>query len=260
MDGLLRDKAVLVSGVGPGLGRTTALRCARAGADVVLAARDGERLDAVAAEVAALGRRAVAVPADITDEESAAALAARAVDAFGRLDALVNNATAGIPPADLATVDLGAFAAGMGVDVVAALRLTRLLAPALAERGGAVVMVASSVIRESPPGLGVYKTVKSALVAVAQTLSAELGPGGVRVNTVAPGPLWADAVKAHFAAVAEQRGVPLRQVYDETAATIDRRRLTEPDEAADAIVFLVSDLARAVTGHCLDVNGGQYHN
>ena len=260
MNALLEDKVVVVSGAGPGLGRATAVRCAAAGADVVLVARDADRLAALAAEGEKQGRRALAVPADITDPDAAAELAARALDAFGRVDALVNNAAAATPPAELMDLDPAAVTAGLGVDVVAPLRLTRLLAPALAERGGSVVMVASSVIREPGRSLGAYKMAKTALLTLAGVLSGELGPRGVRVNTVAPGPIWAGAVKAHFAHVAAERGVPVQQVYDETAAGIDRRRLQEPEEVADAIVFLVSELARAVTGHCLDVNGGQYHS
>ncbi|MFD0900319.1 SDR family oxidoreductase [Actinomadura sediminis] len=260
MNGLLRDKVVVVSGAGPGLGRATAVRCAAAGADVVLAARDAGRLAAIAAEVEALGRRALAVPTDITDAAAAEALAGRAVDAFGHVDALVNNAAAPTPPADLMSLEADSVTAGLAVDVVAPLRLTQLFADRLAERGGSVVMVASSVIRESPRSLGVYKMAKTALTTLTQALSSELGPRGVRVNTIAPGLIWADAVKTHFAHAARERGVPVQRVYDETAAGIDRRRLQEPEEVADAIVFLLSDLARAVTGHCLDVNGGQYHN
>ena len=94
---LLAGTVVVVSGVGPGLGRSIALQSARAGADVVLAARTASRLDEVAKEVTALGRRAVTIPTDITDTESAAHLAQAAVDAFGRVDTLVNNAFA-IPP------------------------------------------------------------------------------------------------------------------------------------------------------------------
>ena len=83
---------------------------------------------------------------------------------------------------------------------------------------------------------------------------------GVRVNTVAPGYIWADTLQAYFAHLAKERGVSPQQVYDETAADIDLRKLPEPDEIADAVVFLASDLARAITGQCLDVNGGEFHH
>src|SRR5262249_61401357 len=114
-----------VAGGGPALGRSIALRCARAGADLVLAARPAARLDEVAKEVTALGRRAVAIPADITDEASAAGLAEAAMAAFGRVDTLVHNAFAIPPMTSLAEADLGKFRKADETNVLAALNLTR---------------------------------------------------------------------------------------------------------------------------------------
>jgi NAD(P)-dependent dehydrogenase (short-subunit alcohol dehydrogenase family) len=257
---LLQDKVVVVAGVGPGLGRSIALASARAGADVVLAARTGSRLDEVAKEVAALGRRGLAVPADITDAGAATHLAEAALDAFGRVDTFVYNALAMPPIADLAEVDLDAVRAGLDLNVIAALRLTRLFTPALAASTGSVVMISSMVVRYSQRTFGPYKMAKAALLALAQTLATELGPQGIRVNSVAPGHIWGDSLKWYFGYLAKQRGVDAQQIYDETAATIDLRRLPEPDEIADAVIFLASGMARAITGQCLDVNSGEYHH
>jgi NAD(P)-dependent dehydrogenase (short-subunit alcohol dehydrogenase family) len=257
---LLQDKVVVVAGVGPGLGRSIALASARAGADVVLAARTASRLDEVAKEVAALGRRGLAVPADITDAGAAAHLAEAAVDAFGRVDTFVYNALAMPPIADLAEVDLDAVRVGLDANVIAALRLTRLFTPALAASTGSVVMISSMVVRFSQRTFGPYKMAKAALLALAQTLATELGPQGIRVNSVAPGHIWGDSLKWYFGYLAKQRGVDAQQIYDETAATIDLRKLPEPDEIADAVVFLASRMARAITGQCLDVNSGEYHH
>ncbi|WP_182899364.1 SDR family oxidoreductase [Microbispora sp. H10830] len=256
----LKDRVVVISGVGPGLGRGLALRCAAAGADVVLAARGEERLAAVAEEVARLGRRAVQVPADVTDEASRRRLVATALETCGRVDGLVNNAFAMPPMTDLVDVDLDAVRAAFETNVLAALRLTQLFAPALAEHAGSVVMINSAVLRHSRRTFGVYKMAKASLLALAQSLATELGPRGVRVNSVAPGYIWADNLKRYFEALARRRGVQVRQVYDETAATLDLRRLPEPDEIADAAVFLLSPLARAITGQCLDVNCGEWHH
>lgn len=257
---LLPDKVVVVCGVGPGLGRAIALQSARAGADLVLAARTETRLDEVAKEVTGLGRRPVVVPTDIRDDGSAARLAEAALDAFGRVDALVNNAFAIPPIIDLADVDVDAVRAGFETSAVAALRMTRLFTSALAASGGSVVMINSAVLRHSRRAFGAYKMAKAALLALAQSLATELGPMGIRVNSVAPGYIWADALKWYFGHLAEQRGVDVQQVYDETAASLDLRRLPEPEEIADAVVFLASEMARAITGQCLDVNGGEYHH
>lgn len=258
--GLLAGKVVVISGVGPDLGRAIALRSAQAGADLVLAARTAARLEEVAKEVTALGRRAVPVPTDITDQDSAGRLAEAALAAFGHVDTLVNNAFAIPPLASLADTSLDAIRAAFETNVLAALRLTRLFTPALASSGGSVVMINSAVLRHSRVSYGGYKMAKSALLALAQSLATELGPQGIRVNSVAPGWIWGETLKWYFGHLAEQRGVDRQQVYDETAATTDLRALPEPDEIADAVVFLASAMARAITGQCLDVNSGEYHH
>ncbi len=256
---LLADRVVVVSGVGPWLGQAIALRAAAAGADVVLVARTEERLAEVAKRVEAEGRRALPVTADITDETATDHLV-RAVQAeFGRVDALVHNAFVMPPMHDLTRVDLDALRTSFEPNLFAALRLTRLFAPSLADAHGSVVMINSAVLRHSRRTFGPYKLAKAALLAAAQSLATELGPRGVRVNSVAPGYIWADSLKGYFAYLAGKRGVPAEQVYEETAATTDLRRLPEPDEIADAVVFLASDMARAITGQCLDVNCGEYH-
>jgi NAD(P)-dependent dehydrogenase (short-subunit alcohol dehydrogenase family) len=257
---LLAGRVVLVSGVGPDLGRAIALRSAEAGADVVLAARTASRLDEVAKEVTGLGRRAVAVPADITDADSAAHLAEAAVAAFGQVDSLVHNAFTIPPLTSLAEADLDAIRAAFETNVLAALRLTRLLVPALAASGGSVVMINSAVLRHSRVSFAGYKMAKSALLALADSLATELGPQGIRVNSVAPGWIWGDTLKWYFGYLAAERGVDRQQVYDETAATTDLRRLPEPGEIADAVVFLASGMARSITGQCLDVNCGEFHH
>ena len=201
------------------------------------------------------------VACDITDEAACRRLVDRTLDAFGRVDGLINNAFAIPPLTDLAEVDLAAVRVAFETNVFAALRLTRLFASALAaDEGGAVVMINSAVLRHSRRTFGAYKMSKAALLALAQSLSTELGPRGVRVNTVAPGYIWADSLKWYFDYLARERGVSAQEVYDETAATIDLRRLPEPDAISDAGVFMLSPLARAVTGQCLDVNGGEWHH
>jgi NAD(P)-dependent dehydrogenase (short-subunit alcohol dehydrogenase family) len=257
---LLLDKVVVVSGIGPGLGRSIAVRSAMQGADVVLAARTESRLAEVAKEVADLGRRALAVPTDISDASAAGRLVDATLAEFGRADALVHNALAMPPIKDLSVVDLDAMRAAFDTNVVGALRLTRLFLPALAANSGSVTMINSMVVRFSQRTMGPYKASKAALLAVAQSLATELGPQGIRVNSVAPGHIWGDSLKWYFGYLAKKRGVDADQVYQETAANTDLRRLPEPDEIADAVVFLSSPMASAITGQCIDVNCGEYHH
>ncbi len=257
---LLAGKVVVVCGVGPGLGRSIALRSAGQGADVVLAARTGSRLDEVAKEVAALGGRALAVPTDIADAAAAEHLVARTLGEFGRADAVVHNALAMPPIKDLSVVDLDAVRSAFEVNVLGALRLTRLFTPALEASSGSVTVINSMVLRFSQRTMGPYKMNKAALLAMAQSLATELGPRGIRVNSVAPGHIWGDSLQWYFGYLAKKRGVEPSAIYDEAAAGTDLGRLPEPDEVADAVVFLSCQLARAITGQCLDVNCGEYHH
>jgi NAD(P)-dependent dehydrogenase (short-subunit alcohol dehydrogenase family) len=257
---LLADKVVVVSGIGPGLGAAIALQASKAGASVVLAARTERRLEKVAAQVREAGARALVVPTDITDDDSAQHLLSRTVDELGQVDVLVNNAFVMPPIEPVSAADLHSIRAGFETNVLGALRLSRLFAPALEETRGSVVMINSAVLRHSSPEYGAYKMGKAALLAMSQTLASDLGPRGIRVNSVAPGYIYADALKWYFDYLARERGVAHQDVYDETAARCDLRRLPRPDEIADAVVFLASDLARGITGHCLDVNCGEYHH
>ena len=256
---LLDGAVVVVSGVGPGLGRSIALRSAAQGADVVLAARSGDKLEAVAAEARSLGRRALICPTDVNDEAACTQLRDAALAEFGQVDALVNNAFAIPPLKSLLGVDLDAVRASFETNVFAALRLSRLFADALETSGGSIVMINSSVLRHSNQPYGPYKMTKAALLAMAQALASELGPRGIRVNSVAPGWIYAEMVQALFEYQAGKRGVDAQVIYDETAAACDLRRLPVPDGIADAVVFMASSMARDITGACLDVNCGEFH-
>jgi NAD(P)-dependent dehydrogenase (short-subunit alcohol dehydrogenase family) len=116
------------------------------------------------------------------------------------------------------------------------------------------------VIRFSELSMGPYKLVKTAMLAMAQNLATEYGPRGIRVNTVVPGQVWGDSLKAYFGYLATQNDETVEDIYERVAAGIDLRKLPEPDDVADAVLFLASDLARAVTGQALDVNSGEHHH
>ncbi|MFD6396768.1 SDR family oxidoreductase [Nocardia sp. NPDC060249] len=261
MSGALLDgKVVVVSGVGPGLGRSICLEAAAAGATVVLAARTESRLLEVAAEIEAAGGATLSVPTDITDEAAVQNLVARTVDTFGRVDALVNNAFSVPSMKPLDRTDFDHIRSSLDMTVLGGLRMTQGFAPALAEAKGAVVMINSMVVRHSEPRYGSYKLTKAALLAMSQTLATELGGKGVRVNSVLPGYIWTDQLKWYFGQVAEKYGITVEQVYEQTASKSDLKRLPEPDEIARAVVFLASDWSSAITGQTLDVNCGEYHN
>jgi len=242
------------------VGRSIALASAREGADIVLVARTQAYLDEVAKEVAVLGRRALPVAADLTNLDAGPVIVDAAVAEFGRVDAVVYNALMMPPIKRLMDVDLDGVRDGLTANAVGALRLIRAFVPRLTTPGGSVVVIGSMVIRFSQVTMAPYKMAKAAMHAMAQSLATELGPSGIRVNTVAPGHIWGDSLQWYFSYLAHKRGVSVEVIRDEIIAGIDLRRLVEPDDVADAAVFLASDLARAVTGQTLDVNCGEYHH
>jgi NAD(P)-dependent dehydrogenase (short-subunit alcohol dehydrogenase family) len=258
MAGMLDGKVVVISGVGPALGTTLARRCAQDGADLVLAARTAERLDDVAKEITDSGRRAVAVTTDITDDEQVQNLVEASLAAYGKVDALINNAFRVPSMKPLAGTTFQHIRDAIELTVLGALRLIQGLTPALADANGSIVNVNSMVIRHSQAKYGAYKMAKSALLAMSQSLATELGEQGIRVNSVAPGYIWGDTLKSYFSHQAGKYGTSVEEIYAATAGSSDLKRLPTEDEVASAILFLASDLSSGVTGQTLDVNCGEY--
>ncbi|HCA52207.1 MAG TPA: short-chain dehydrogenase [Mycobacterium sp.] len=258
MAAMLENKVVVISGVGPALGTTLARRCAEAGADLVLAARTAERLTEVADQVSALGRRALAVSTDITDDEQVANLVTRSLEEYGKVDVLINNAFRVPSMKPLADTTFAHIRDAIELTVLGALRISQGFTPALAESKGSVVNVNSMVIRHSQPKYGAYKMAKAALLAMSHSLSTELGAQGIRVNTVAPGYIWGGTLQSYFTHQAGKFGTTVEEIYNAAAAGSDLKRLPTEDEVASAILFLASDLASGITGATLDVNCGEY--
>lgn len=256
---LLEDRVAIVSGVGPGMGRDISLAFAREGADVVLAARTPGKLEAVASEVEALGRRALCVPTDITDEDQCHALAQAAVDKFGRVDVLVNNAFIQPPLETIEDNDMKTWRKGFEVNVFGTIQMTKAVIPAMKEQGkGSIVFINSMSARRIQPEFGVYSATKSALLTAVQTLAKEVGPYGIRVNSVLPGYIWGDSVEWYFRFLAEQEGITPEEKYDQVASETCLHHLPTSAEIADSVVFFASDLSRVVTGQSLDVNAGHW--
>ena len=209
--GLLTDKVVVISGVGPALGTTLARRCAEEGADLVLAARTVERLEEVAGQVTALGRRALAVGTDITDDQQVADLVAASTAEFGKVDVLINNAFRVPSMKPFADTSFEHIRETVELTVLGALRLIQGFTPALTEAKGSVVNVNSMVVRHSDPKQGAYKLAKSALLAMSQSLASELGGAGIRVNSVLPGYIWGGTLQGYFQHQATKYGTTVEQ-------------------------------------------------
>ena len=257
---LLKGKVVVLSGVGPGLGRALGEEAAKMGADLVLVSRTQKRLEKMAEVVRAHGSRALVVPTDITDEDSPQGAGRQ--DAGGvrpcRLPAQQRlRHSADGPDQPLKIEDLRA---ANETNVFAPLRLTSLFADALAATHGSVIMLNSAVQFSSQPEYAGYKLSKGALAHLAHSLATELGPRGIRVNSVAPSYIYEDVNKGYFDWLASEAGVTHDDVYAEKADPCDLKRLASPEEVARATLFLATDLASAVTGQTLTVDCGEFHS
>lgn len=257
---LLKGKVVVISGIGPGLGRTLAEEAARMGADLVIASRTESRLLELQGELEGHGTKVLSVVTDVRDEDSRANLRDRTLEAFGRADCVINNAFT-IPPMDPITqIDPVKLAKVNETNVFAPLRLSALFADALAESKGSIIMLNSCVVFSSQPEYAGYKLSKGALEHLASSLATELGPRGIRVNSVAPSYIYEDVNRGYFDFLAAVESKTHEEVYAEKAAPTDLKRLASPQEVARATLFLASDLASAVTGQMLTVDCGEFHD
>lgn len=257
---LLRGKVVVISGIGPGLGRALAEEAAKMGADLVIASRTESRLLELQADLEGYGGKVVSVVADVTDEDSRVNLRDKTLEAFGRVDCVINNAFT-IPPMDPITqIEPRKLAKVNETNVFAPLRLSALFADALAEAKGSIIMLNSCVVFSSQPEYAGYKLSKGTLEHLASSLATELGPRGIRVNSVAPSYIYEDVNRGYFDFLAAVEEKTHEQVYAEKAAPTDLKRLASPQEVARATLFLASDLASAVTGQMLTVDCGEFHD
>jgi NAD(P)-dependent dehydrogenase (short-subunit alcohol dehydrogenase family) len=252
-------QVAIVTGIGPGMGRSIALGLARGGVDVVLAARRVERLEAVADEIRALGREPLVVPTDITDADACRSLVAQTVERFGGLDILVQNGHHEGDWARVLDADPESWRAIFEVNFFGALHLVQAAVPEMQTRGGgSVVLVNSGAALRNPVSMGSYSTSKAALANLARTLALEVGSSQVRVNGVFLGPIDGENLTRLGSGAAAATGVTLDEWLDVKATEMPLGFIPTPDQCAGTVLFLCSELAAAVTGQHISVNGGQW--
>jgi NAD(P)-dependent dehydrogenase (short-subunit alcohol dehydrogenase family) len=216
-------------------------------------------MDDIAADLAQRrGVDAVAADLDVTDAESAAALAETVRERFGRLDILVNNAGAsfGVPNA-AHTYDEAAWMRTIDVNLHGVFRVTRALLPLMMEKGGAVVNTASRAGKVPPIFNGAYAVAKAGVIMLTKVMARELAGAGVRVNAFCPGQIATDLEKWRFGLEARFLGTTPEHQEAEMCKTIPLGRIGRPAEAAALAVFLASDASSYLTGQAVNVTGGQ---
>ncbi len=258
---ILKDKVAIVCGIGPGLGRATALALAREGADLVLGARNGDYLEEVASEVQAAGSKAHVVPTDITRVDDTRRVSDECMARFGRIDILVNNA-GWMGQADLfLDMSVEEWQAVVDGNLIGTMTMCRFAALHMVQAGkGSIVNVTTRSMRQGESRRSAYGAAKAGITSMSQHMAFELGPRGIRVNCVAPGQMWSDKIQGWYQSLAAERGVTYDDIYQRFAGSFPLRRVNGADEVAPAIVFLASDLASAITGQSLDVNAGQFYH
>ncbi|HEX2728678.1 MAG TPA: glucose 1-dehydrogenase [Rubrobacteraceae bacterium] len=246
--GRLEGKKAVITGGDSGIGRAVALAFAREGADVLISYLEDEEADAeeAARVVQAAGRRAVKVPGDIADESVCQRVVERAVEEFGRIDVLVNNAAHQMTVDGIADVSTELLDRTFKTNIYAMFWLVKAALPHMPE-GGSIINVASIQAYQPSPPLLPYASTKGAIISFTKGLAMEVVQYGLRANSVAPGPVWTPIIPASMPG----------DTVSQFGGTSPMGRPAQPAELAPAFVFLASGESSFVNGETLGVTGGQ---
>jgi 3-oxoacyl-[acyl-carrier protein] reductase len=242
-----REKVAVITGAGGGIGEAYAKGLAEEGARIVVADIEREGGERVAREISDAGGRAIFVETDVADEASTQAMAGAAAEAYGGVDYLVNNAAiyGDMKIAGLLSVDMGYYRRFMDVNMNGCLLATRAVVGSMTERGGGAIVNQSSTAAWM--GVGFYGIAKLGMHGLTHSLARELGPRNIRINAIAPGPTDTEATRRQVHS----------SILDGILSQMPLRRMGEPADMVGALEFLLSDDARWITGHILNVDGGQ---
>ncbi len=249
MSDRLEGKVAVVTGSSRGIGEAIAAAMAREGAKVVLVSRKLEGLEQVAAKIRAAGGEATPIACHVGKDEQRQELLAKALETYGKIDVLVNNAATNPHFGPMLTADWGAWDKTFEVNVKGYFAMTKLVVEHLRQRDakGSVINVASIMGTMAAPMQGVYGMTKAAVISMTKTLAIELGPAGIRINAIAPG-----LIETRFAQVLVDNEETRNMVLDRTAL----KRIGQPEDIAGAAVFLASDESDYLTGDVMKIDGG----
>ena len=259
MDLQLNGKRALVTGASKGLGHATAKGLAMEGARVAINSRDVDALNNAAEKLASeTGSEVIALPGDVTDPKVPGQLVHRVTEAFGGLDILVTN-SGGPPAGKFEEFDDEAWQNAVELNLLSHVRLIRAALPYLRHSPDASVLTITSMTVKQPiPSLVLSNSVRAATVGLTKTLALELGQDGIRFNSILPG--WTETERVYnlMSHRASLNGTSVEEEIQKQAQESPLGRMGQPEEFANAAVFLVSPAASYITGVMLTVEGGMY--
>ena len=250
------ELVAVVTGASQGIGRATALRLAKDFSGLVLAARNGEALKEVAAEVKSSGAEPLTFGLDLSSRESAETLIKGTLDRFGRIDALLNIAGA-VPQIDLFEMTDEQWRAGLELKLHGARRLTILAWEALKASKGSVVLISGSAALDPKPGFAAVATINAAIIALAKAFAEQGIKDGIQVNSVVPGPVMTGRRRSFIEKWAPAHGMTVEEATKKFPAEAGISRYGEPEEIAELMAFLVSPAAKWLTGTSVRIDGGE---
>ncbi|MED4203407.1 SDR family oxidoreductase [Neobacillus mesonae] len=256
MDLNLSGKTALILASSQGLGFAIAERLVKEGANVVISGRDVEKLKAQCRQLEENGLgRAAYQKADIMNPDDIKRLISHTVEIFGTIDMLVNNA-GGPPAGSFEELTDEQWQASFELNLLSFIRAIRAALPYLKERGGKILNIASSSIKEPIPGLILSNTFRTGIIGLTKTLVSELAPYNILINTIAPGRIATDRVKHLDQVNADKQGIDIALIEEQMKARIPLKRYGTPEEFANVAAFLLSDANSYITGSALLVDGG----
>ena len=255
---LLKDKVIIISGVGPGMGQAMAKIAAAEGAKVGLGARNQDFLDTVLSEIKEAGGQAIALSTDVTQTAQCTALAEAVQNEFGQIDGLVNSAYNHGAWATSDVANAEEWAAVYDVNCLGALRMSQAVLPMMkAQKAGAIVNVSTMATVNPFPGEVAYAASKGGLGVLTKHMAKDFGGFGIRVNACRMGWIGGAPVMGYIDAQVAS-GRPREEVVGEITGRIPLGVIPPENDCAKAVLYFVSDYANVVSGATLDVNGGQY--
>ncbi len=252
---ILKDKVIIITGAGPGMGQAMCRGAALEGAKVAISARSADAINAIRDDIVAKGGEAIAVPTDVSDTAACKRLAAETFAKWGRIDGLVNSAYFHPAWTSLHEADLDEVMMAMNVNAVGGLRMAQAVIPAMkAQQAGSIVNISTLATRKPFPGEGGYAMAKAALGQMTRHMAVELSGTGIRINTAVMGWLDGAPLQAFFEGMGESGDAFRKQRESE----IPIGHIPPDKDCAKAVYFLLSDYASEITGTSLEVNGGDW--